>query len=336
MSKIREAALKQPQQFNATRITQKSRPHDVQKFHISLKQWRILHAVIDCGGFSGAAEFLHLSQSAISYTIAKLQEQLGVPLLRLEGRKAQVTEEGRALLHRSRNLLKEALEIEAFAENLRKGWHSDIRLVVDHNFPSDLLMLALRKFSALKPNVRVSLSEVTMSQVEEILNECAADLAICSEVPIGFLGDPLLQLEYIPVAHPEHALFTLERTVFAVDLERQVQIVICNPKEPCRGNGKNQSVRYSHRWNVRSFDSAVSALHEKLGYAWLPRQRVQRLLDGGTLAILPLQEKCTYTTNFYLMHGRTWAAASEARKLADVLHGLAPMLTEKEPVQFHR
>ena len=47
-----------------------SRPHDARKLRISLKQWRMLHAVIDCGGFADAAKFMHLSQSAISYTVA--------------------------------------------------------------------------------------------------------------------------------------------------------------------------------------------------------------------------------------------------------------------------
>src|ERR671927_403894 len=74
------------------------RRQDAKNFHITLKQWKMLHAVVDCGGFTDAAEYLHISQSAISYTIAKLQEQLGIPVLKLEGRKAQLTEVGRELL----------------------------------------------------------------------------------------------------------------------------------------------------------------------------------------------------------------------------------------------
>jgi DNA-binding transcriptional LysR family regulator len=323
MSKLKDAALNQPQISGKARTIYKSRLHDVQNFHISLKQWRMLHAVIDCGGFTDAAESLHISQSAISYTIGKLQEQLGIPLLKVEGRKAHITEEGRALLHRSRNLIKEALEIEAFAENLRKGWGVDVRLVVDHNFPSDLLMLALRKFSFLECNIKVSLSEVTMAQAEKALCEHAADLAICGEVPLGVLGDPLIEVEYVAVANPSHSLFALGRTIIAADLERQVQIVICNLKDPSYSNNKSHSLGYFHRWNVSSFDSAVGALLEGLGYAWLPRHRIRKWLDQGKLAILPLNERRTYMMNFYLIHGRPWTPDSGADKLAEVLHSLA-------------
>ena len=134
---------------------------------ISLRQWRVLHAVVDYGGFAQASEFLHLSQSAISYSLAKLQEQLGVPLLKIEGRKAHLTEMGRAILERSRRLIKEANEIEAFASALERGWEPEIRLVVDFAFPSSLLMRALRKFARTGKGTSVQLSEVPNFGMEE-------------------------------------------------------------------------------------------------------------------------------------------------------------------------
>ena len=43
---------------------------------VTLEQWRTLQAVIDSGGFAQAAEVLHRSQSSVSYTVARMQEQL--------------------------------------------------------------------------------------------------------------------------------------------------------------------------------------------------------------------------------------------------------------------
>jgi DNA-binding transcriptional ArsR family regulator len=97
---------------------------------ISLKQWRMFHAVVDSNGFVEAAEKLHMSQSAISHALAKLQEHLGVALLTLKGRRAQITEEGKVLLERSRELLRHAVELEDLAENLRLGWGPEIRLII--------------------------------------------------------------------------------------------------------------------------------------------------------------------------------------------------------------
>ncbi|HUI62000.1 MAG TPA: LysR family transcriptional regulator, partial [Steroidobacteraceae bacterium] len=68
----------------------------------SLEQWAVLAAVVDRGGFAQAATWLHRSQSAVSYAVARLQEGLDVPLLAIEGRRAVLTEHGKALLKRAR------------------------------------------------------------------------------------------------------------------------------------------------------------------------------------------------------------------------------------------
>ena len=64
----------------------------------SLEQWAVLAAVVDEGGYAQAAVALHRSQSAVSYAVARLQEELDVSLLVIEGRKAVLTPHGQTLL----------------------------------------------------------------------------------------------------------------------------------------------------------------------------------------------------------------------------------------------
>jgi len=108
----------------ARSLDQVQAPHfkqyGMRNFSSSLKQWRMLHALIDCGSYAEAAERLHVSQSTLSYTILQLQERLGVQLLKLEGRKAVLTEAGAALLERSRRVLDEARALEEFARNFEQ------------------------------------------------------------------------------------------------------------------------------------------------------------------------------------------------------------------------
>lgn len=94
------------------------RQYGIRNFSSSLKQWRMLHALIDCGSYAEAADRLHVSQSTLSYTIMQLQERLGVQLLRLEGRKAVLTPVGKLLVERSRRVLDEAMELEEYARGL--------------------------------------------------------------------------------------------------------------------------------------------------------------------------------------------------------------------------
>lgn len=296
---------------------------DTWNFRISLKQWKMFHAVVDCDGFTGAASHLHVSQSAISYTLAKLQDQLGVPLLKLEGRKAQITEEGKILLERSRELVRKAVELEALAENLRHGWGPEIRLVVDPSFPSQLLMLALRKLSPLPLNIRLSVEDATMAQAAKALQERTTDLAIGTQVPLGFSGKELIEIEYVAAAHPEHPLFALQREITVDDLEKQLQIVISGSNDYVSADFNYRLPRYARTWNVSGFDTAIGALRHCLGYAWLPKYRVQRWLDQNQIRILPLSKGNIYKTNLYLIFGRALNPNSGAIKFADVLCKLA-------------
>ncbi len=303
------------------RMQSRSRAHDVHKFYVSLKQWRILHAVIDCGGFAEAATHLHLSQSAISYTIAQLQDRLGIQVLKIEGRKARLTDAGRALLDRSRYVLKEAIDLELFARHLGQESCTEVRLVVDQNFPTDILMLALRQYSQGGRGNFVRVTELTMPRAEEVLNEQMMDLAISHIVPVGFLGEPLIEVEYIAVAHPEHPLMKLGRDATITDLERQVQIGVgqCDTF----GSKDAQAVRSLRRWSLKSFETVVEATSECHGYAWLPRHRIQKYMDRGSLAPLPLRDKRSFKEMLYLIHGHPASANPNASQLAEIIRGLA-------------
>lgn len=322
MTHLKNQVSERPSKIGDARATFRSRPHDVQNLYVSLKQWRILHAVIDCGGFSEAAKSLHLSQSTISYTLSKLQEQLGIPLLKIEGRKAMLTTEGRALLERSRHVLKEAIELETFAKNLGQGWGEQVRLVVDQNFPTRLLMRALSRFTERgRGAVHVKLSEVAMLQAEEVLRDQTVDLAISERVPLGFLGEPLVEVEYIPVAHPASPLLQLGRDVTAADLAQQTHIGVGHPNE--RDRSGTGSPKPAYRWAMNSFDTAVEAVSECFGYAWLPEHRIRPWLERGALARLPMADKRIYKTVLYLIHGRSWTSSPAAGKLAELLRNIA-------------
>ena len=72
------------------------------------------------GSHAQAATALHRSQSAVSYAVARLQEELDVPLLVIEGRKAVLTPHGETLLQRARGLLRDMNTLELLARSLER------------------------------------------------------------------------------------------------------------------------------------------------------------------------------------------------------------------------
>ncbi|GAB3485368.1 LysR family transcriptional regulator [Azotobacter salinestris] len=265
---------------------------------VTLDQWRTLQAVVDHGGFAQAAEVLHRSQSSVSYTVARMQEQLGVPLLRIEGRKAVLTEAGTVLLRRSRQLVKQASQLEDLAHHMEQGWEAEVRLVVDAAYPTLRLVRALTAFMPQSRGCRVRLREEVLSGVEEVLLEGGADLAISSLSIPGYLGSALSEVEFVAVAHPDHPLHRLQRTLSATDLESQMQVVI-------RDTGRQQPrdigwLGAEQRWTVGSLATAATFVGSGLGFAWLPCHLIRRELAEGLLKPLPLAEGATHRPRFLL------------------------------------
>ncbi|MFW5452528.1 LysR family transcriptional regulator [Thioalkalivibrio sulfidiphilus] len=296
---------------------------------VTLEQWRVFQAVVDYGGFSQAARQLHRSQSSVSYAVAKLQEQVGIPLLRIEGRKAVLTEAGEVLLRRSRTLLKDAGSLEELARSISEGWESEVRLVVDAAFPPELLMEALRRFMPLSRDTRVQLQEVVLSGAEELLLAGNADLVIGTSVPASHLGDLLMEIEFIAVAHPAHPLHQLDRTLTSQDLRDHMQLVI-------RDSGSRRRTDFGwldaeHRWTVTSLDTAVTAVTAGLGFGWLPRHRISQALEQGRLKALPLNAGLTYTAPLYLVFRDQDNAGPATRALARVLNQICRGETAEEP-----
>ncbi len=282
----------------------------------SLDQWRTLQTVVDAGGFAQAAQRLHRSQSSVSYAVAKLQEQLGVPLLEIQGRKAQLTKAGALLLRRSRQLLGDAAELEQLARSMVQGWEAEVVLVVDAAYPSSTLMQVLKQFAADCPATRIQLDEVVLSGADEALLEGRADLAIASQVPQGFLGDPLLEVEFIAVAHRDHPLHQYEAPLTSEALRRELQVVIRDS-----GLYLNRSIGWlgsEYRWTVSSLETAVVAVSSGLGFSWLPIHQINAELAQGLLLPLPLREGGQQQARLHLVFGRREAPGPATQRLAQL------------------
>lgn len=283
----------------------------------TLDQWRMLQAVIDYGGYAQAAEQLYRSQSTVSYAVTRLQEQLGIQLLEVKGRKAELTPAGEVLLRRSRRLLKDAVELEDLATNLSKGREAEIQLVVDAAFPTPLLMQALKQFASHSAGTRVQLKEVVLSGAGEALEAGQADLVITGRVPSEFLGDLLCEVEFVAVAHPEHQLHRFNRQITVNDLSRELQVVIRD--SGVKYNVDSGWLGAEHRWTVTSLDSATEAITAGLGFGWLPRHQVREKLIKNELKELPLSEGQIYQANLYLIFGKPQDVGPATQQFADII-----------------
>lgn len=254
----------------------------------SLDQWQCFLAVVDEGSYSRAAEALHKSQSAVSYSVQKLEEQLGVAVFEIRGRKAELTATGRQLYHRGRALLAEACELEAAARIAAAGWESELRLVVDALFPKEVLLDVFAALGEEAPETRIECVETVLSGAEEALLERRCDMAITAIVPPGFLGNVLMDVRFVAVAHQDHPLHGLDRPLRLQDLRQHRQLVVRDSGQRRRRDaGWLDAPR---RLTVSSLATSAQAVANGLGFAWLPETVIRAELASGLLKPLPLLE----------------------------------------------
>ncbi|MBZ5495596.1 MAG: LysR family transcriptional regulator [Acidobacteriia bacterium] len=251
----------------------------------TLDEWEILRTVVQLGGFAPAAAQLNRSQSTISYAIARLQEQLGIKLLELKGRKAQLTELGRVLLADAEPHLAGFHQLEQRARSLASGGESEIRLSVDSIFPDDRLFKALYEFSRRFPYARPKLRQATFLSADSELSAQNAHLCIAALASREYYVKPILEIRMLAVARVDHPLLSLPQPLSRIDL---IQHTIVTIEGVASGVVLRQPSSPAQRFvSVTTIEAAIAAVRSGFCFGWLPIYRIQPCLDNGEL--LPLR-----------------------------------------------
>jgi DNA-binding transcriptional LysR family regulator len=283
----------------------------------TLDAWEILQAVVQLGGFAPAAKKLNRSQSTISYAIGRLQDQLGVRLFEIHGRKAQLTEAGRVLLADMEPHLAGFHELEQRARMMASGGASEVRISVDSIFPDDRLFEVLAAFSRSFPRVRLKLRQGTFLSAESEFSLHNAQICVTGLISREIFGRPILAIEMIAIARRDHPLHSIRRRLSRSDLTQHTLVTI---ESAASGSLKQQPRLPAQRvLPVGTIDSAISAVRSGLCFGWLPKYRIQPELDRGDYVALPLHAGKTRDVRLNLVCKEVSQSDSEANALAELL-----------------
>jgi DNA-binding transcriptional LysR family regulator len=283
----------------------------------TLDAWEILQTVVQLGGFGPAAEKLNRSQSTISYAIGRLQEQLGVRLFEIQGRKAQLTEVGRVLLADAEPHLEGFHQLEERARLLASGGASEVRLSVDSIFPDQRLFAALAAFSHQFPHAKPKLRQGTFLSADSEFSLHNSQLCVTGLMTRELFVKPLLSIELIAVVGSEHPLLSIQRRLSRSDLIQHTLVTI---EGTTSGSLKHQPRLPAQRvLPVGTIDSAIEAVRCGLCFGWLPRYRIQSEIDRGTFVALPLPAGKRRDVRLNLVCRDLGASNPEVTALAELL-----------------
>lgn len=152
-------------------------------FAFDLDLLRTFAAVVDAGGFTRAAERVHLTQSTVSQQIKKLEANIGHSLLVRDKSTGsiQTTEEGEMFLGYARRLL--ATAEEAMDVMRKPAAPKTVRLGVPEDFAGRRLIDLLSDFSATSPHVRLDTVSGWSLELRRLLDSGEIDLALIKREP---------------------------------------------------------------------------------------------------------------------------------------------------------
>jgi DNA-binding transcriptional LysR family regulator len=150
---------------------------------MTLEQLRIFAAVAEREHVTQAAGILHLTQAAVSASIAALETQHGVKLFDRVGRGVALTTVGRQFLPEAQALLVRAAATEAALSDFAGLKRGRVKIHASQTMAGYFLPPVLAKFRKAHPGVEVELAIGNTAQVAQALREGAAEL--------GFVEGPL-------------------------------------------------------------------------------------------------------------------------------------------------
>jgi DNA-binding transcriptional LysR family regulator len=250
----------------------------------SFDQLQVLLAVVEAGSFSGAARRLNRAQSAVTYAVQRLEEQLGTALFDRTAYRPSLTEAGRTLLPRMQLIADEMRALGDQALGIAQGLEPELCLVVDAMFPMCALLDALRTFGTRFPTVPPRIYVESLGGASELVLNGTAALGLLMTFSSDFAALvrlPLLEITLVRVAAPSHPLSRFDGPVPRDELRRHVQLVLAD-RSGLTGN-RDYGVFSSQTWRLADLGAKHAMLTAGLGWGGMPAHLVADDLAAGRL-----------------------------------------------------
>ena len=261
---------------------------------ITLDALLVLDAIQRQGSFASAAESLHRAPSSITYSIKKLEQNLGIQLFNRDGHKAVLTDAGTHLLEDGRHLLDAVDNLENQIKKVADGWENELKIALGDMLPTERFLQLIQKFYDKQSGTRIKLlSEVYGGTWDALMSE-RADLVIGapSDGPPGggYHTRELCQIDWAFIVAKDHPLAILEEPLNEESISQYRVIAVADTSRnlPARTSGifSGQDI-----FTVPDFDTKIKAHILGLGVGFLPTYLIQNELDQGVLIEKKLENK---------------------------------------------
>ena len=278
---------------------------------MDLRQLRYFAQIVESGSLSKASRQLYIAQPALSQQVSKLEEEVGKPLLNRSSRGVAPTENGLALYHHARFMLRQLDQALSIARKESGAVQGMVSVGLPATTVSALGLPLVRRIRERYPNILLNVVEGMSGHLGQMMRLGQLDLAIlfASDVALDMSVEPLLDEELFVLLPTHSTLIDPLRTSITIAEAAALPLIL-----PTTTHGLRR--RIAAEFEQRSLSARVVAEIDSLSLL------MNCVYDGMGATIKPMA-----AVHLEGERGRKWRALSisDARmRRPNYLYSLAP------------
>ena len=261
----------------------------------NLSQYKIFYEVAKAGNISKAAKELYISQPAISKSISKLEDSLGVSLFTRNSRGVQLTSEGELLFHHTESAFEALSRGENELKRIKDFNIGHLRIGVSNTLCKYILLPYLKGFIEKYPHVKITIESQSTTHTIAMLEQQHIDLGLIAEPssrkPLIFV--PVMNIQDIFVSTKPYLDNLYLREGRNTDIFQTGNILLLDRNNMTRKYideylSEHQIVP-GQVLEVNTMDILIEFAKIGLGIGCVIREFVQEELDKKTLVTIPMK-----------------------------------------------
>ena len=258
---------------------------------VSLDQLRTFIAAVDEGSFSAASRKLLRSQSVVSETISKLEDQIGVQLFDRSGRYPKLTPAGSAVLGDARSIITGVDLLKSRAKGMSAGLEPELSVVIDVFYPIDAITQVAKEFRQKYPVVALRIYVEALGGAIQPILDGRCSIGIIGSLPVipdTLTNERLPGIAFFMVAAHDHPLSSYKGKISKEVLAKHTQIVLTDRSD--LSSGREFGVMSPATWRLADLFAKHHFLLNGLGWGGMPLHVVRKDLEEGRLSVLPIED----------------------------------------------
>lgn len=280
---------------------------------MELKYLQTFKAIVDEGSFSKAAQKLNYTQSAITFQIGQLEDELSARLFEKLGRNMVLTKAGEQLLPYVEEVLQSVNKLHFFENNLQEC-QGNLNIGVGESFLCYILPPVLKKFHQQAPKAKLFLRSMNCYEIRNELLDGKLDIGIFYKDVEGLgnslqlyeLGEFSLTLIESPNIYKNFSDFTTPNQ--EINLPFIIDEPDCIFRQIFEKYLSKKSIRLDHTIELWSIPTIKKLVANDVGVSFLPTFTVKTELESGELVEVPTDISKTKITAVCAHHKNKWVS----------------------------